>query len=1725
MKRTFIKEGIFTIFATLIFALSSLAQTKITTGALSPTSVCIGKSVSVPFATEGVVVVSTNFVAQLSNASGSFASPVNVGNATTSPITAVIPVGTLAGTGYKIRVIAELASIPVPLVTFVESSALIVKAVPAAPTLPHPLSFCLGQPGIVPPIAGSNIKWYSTGGPEVPAVTTVSTAATRSPAAIYAYISQTVDGCESALNPMTYGVYLPETMPTVTNKNYIVGDTPVSLITSVTSGTNLLWYFNATGGAGTGTPPTVSTAMVGTTSYWVSQAGNCESPRAKIDVIVAAAPCTTPAPVVVTPLNYAVGQTNIPPLTAVGTGSLIWFTQETGGVGVSTAPIPSTSTAGTTSYWVTQTVDGCESTRARLDVVVCTPSPAPTIVQPAAICQNNTSINTTTILSQAITSTGSNYKWYASANATSFTTTIPSTSVITPGSFDYYVTQTNSGQCESPKAKITIIVTPAPSPPGVINRNYTVGQTNIPALTATGTGTFFWFMQEVSGASLPAAPVPSTATAGTTSYWVTQTIGNCESPRAKIDVIVTCATSVPTVTSPVNYNVGVSSSPLTAGPAGATLKWYTVESGGVALGGAPTPGTTASDIGTKTWWVGQIVNGCEGPRAKIDVIVTCATVAPTVTSPVNYNVGVSASPLTAGPAGATFKWYTVESGGVALGVAPTPGTTASDIGTKTWWVSQIVNGCEGPRAKIDVIVTCATVAPTVTSTINYNVGAVATALSATGATGAIFKWYNVEIAGAALGGAPTPGTATSDIGTRSWWVSQTVNGCEGPRAKIDVIVTACPTVAPTVTSPVNYNVGASATPLTATGTTGAIFKWYTQQNGGTALGGAPTPGTTASDIGTKSWWVSQIVNGCEGPRAKIDVIVTCPTVAPTVTSPINYSVGATASPLTATGSPGAIFKWYTQETGGTALGGAPIPGTAASDIGTKSWWVSQTVNGCEGPRAKIDVIVNCGTPAPTVSTPINYCVGAIAIPLTASGVLLKWYNVSEGGTALDAAPTPGTTAADIGTKSYWVSQTVNGCEGLRAKIDVTVTQTAAPTLAGVEYCKDVPASALTAPGATNPKWYTSSTGGTGVSTGPVPSTGTVGTTTPYYVSQTIGACESPRSPQSVTIKEAPGQPGVSNVSYCRNSPASTLTANGNSLKWYTVQNGGNALGAAPTPSTSTDGTVPFYVSQTGANGCESARAILNVTINPLPNAPGVTPTIIEYCQFFQAPALSAVPNAPSTLLWYGTAATGGTPSPNAPIPDTQDPKNSVPTSYYVAQRTQEGCIGDRAKIDVKINFSPKPVTNTYLPFCQSAPASPLSATGTNVKWYRNATTPDSQTNPLIPFTDKVEDYSFYVTQTGSNGCESPKEEIKIHIKGLPSATISGSASIGLGESANIRLTFTSDGPWKYILSSGISGNSNNAVIDIPVTPLTTTTYLVTEVSNECGKGIPIGSALITVRVPTITTGNPSLAEVCAGKSFQVPFQQSGTFPTGYTFKVQMSTVNENTQFKNIPSVVSSNMVTVNLPDTIKGGNYFVRVISSGSAAESIVVPGSIASVNISVNPLPSGAISGSKTILFGENADLKIDFLGKAPWTFNLNNGTKDSSITATITPYTFLLKPKVTTTYTINSIVNVCGTVAKGTGSARIQVDPILGIEPPVVTFVKVYPTIVDNKCIVELDEPISAKQSVIELIDLSGRTMTAKKIKQKITEVDLSNYAGGLYLIRILNGNHTSVHRVMKR
>ena len=91
---------------------------------------------SIPYTLDGTFNAGNTFTAQLSNASGSFASPINIGTLTTTAegfILGTIPANQGAGTGYRIRVISSNPSV----IGEENDTDLVIQIIPGAPTIEH----------------------------------------------------------------------------------------------------------------------------------------------------------------------------------------------------------------------------------------------------------------------------------------------------------------------------------------------------------------------------------------------------------------------------------------------------------------------------------------------------------------------------------------------------------------------------------------------------------------------------------------------------------------------------------------------------------------------------------------------------------------------------------------------------------------------------------------------------------------------------------------------------------------------------------------------------------------------------------------------------------------------------------------------------------------------------------------------------------------------------------------------------------------------------------------------------------------------------------------------------------------------------------------------------------------------------------------------------------------------------------------------------------------------------------------------------------------------------------------------------------------------------------------------------------------------------------------------------------------------------------------------------
>ncbi len=258
----------------------------------------------------------------------------------------------------------------------------------------------------------------------------------------------------------------------------------------------------------------------------------------------------------------------------------------------------------------------------------------------------------------------------------------------------------NTGASTTSSA-VTINVMSVTQPTATSPSDFCVGST-APNWTATASSgnSLLWYTSATGGNGANTPPSISN-TVGTKSVWVSQrmtTSPNCESERKLLTVNGVATPVAPSGSNPTDFCQGSVSPIWNATPsAGNTLLWYTSATGGSSV--QTPPSIPNSPAGIKRIWVSQIASSCEGPRKALSVEVLSAPSAPSVVSPVVYNLNDTPTQLSA--IGTNLKWYNEATGGIGSLTAPTPSTNVA--GSKTYYVSQSTGGaCESPRAAIVV---------------------------------------------------------------------------------------------------------------------------------------------------------------------------------------------------------------------------------------------------------------------------------------------------------------------------------------------------------------------------------------------------------------------------------------------------------------------------------------------------------------------------------------------------------------------------------------------------------------------------------------------------------------------------------------------------------------------------------------------------------------------------------------------------------------------------------------------------------------------------------------------------------------------------------------------------------------------------------------------------------------------------------------------------------------
>ena len=659
--------------------------------------------------------------------------------------------------------------------TFSGTPTITVNPLPNVKALTSAKSVCAGGSVTLSGSGASTYVWdnsVSNNAPFTPIVTT-----------LYTVKATDINNC-FATDTITVVVNPLPAAPVVAHAKVCLNSTPAPDLTLNVTGSNIKWYAAASGGSSMAVP-VVNTAVVGITSYYVSQTNSlgCESARTKIDVDVSDIPY---AQFTSTNLNYCEGTGGVN-LTVKddGVNSVYeWYKD-----GVSQGPSGdaidfSGAVAGDWTVKVTNKLTGCTA-NSTVATVVEDPTPLAVITTSGAAleyCANHPS-GITLLASDA----GSNmtYEWFKdNVSQTTASVINRSLSNVFAGVWTVKVVNTLT-TCPSISSPVTVNAKPVPVATITntgSNSDYCKGNPGILLTAQSVTGAFYeWFKD---GASVGTGLTHNNSLAG--DWWLNVTLNGCADTSIVFKVTEKPLPIAEITPSAMSYCAGVNGVTLTATAAGsnASYEWFK----DATSQGAANTNLVFNNALAADWTLQVILNGCNATS-----VITTITENPlpeaeitTIGEALKYCAGTNGVTLTAKDqgVGASYEWYL---DGVLIS---TTATNTLSNALKGNWTMKVTKGCSATTILSTPVTEKPLPIASITSTLlDYCAGNAGVTLTANSVAGASYEWFK---SGVSLGAATFTNTY-NNVFLGDYTVKVSLNNCDVTSTISTVVENVLPT--------------------------------------------------------------------------------------------------------------------------------------------------------------------------------------------------------------------------------------------------------------------------------------------------------------------------------------------------------------------------------------------------------------------------------------------------------------------------------------------------------------------------------------------------------------------------------------------------------------------------------------------------------------------------------------------------------------------------------------------------------------------------------------------------------------------------------------------------------------------------------------------------------------------------------------------------------------------
>ncbi|MCW5931330.1 MAG: T9SS type A sorting domain-containing protein [Bacteroidetes bacterium] len=815
----------------------SVGLTTITTSAVSPLTYCAGSSVNVSFTTDAAANSGNIFTAQLSNAAGSFSNPTNIGtiNSTAAgTIACVIPAGTSAGNGYRIRVVSSN-----PVVTGSDNGSNITISTNPTPSISGTLSFCQGSSTTLNAGSGYSSYLWSTGANTQ--TINVNTAGT------FTVTVTNANGCSGSASATT--TVNSDPTPSISGTlSFCQGS---STILNAGSGySSYLWSTGAN-------TQIINVNTAGTFTVTVTNANGC-SGSASATTSVNALPVASITP------SGTVTTCNTSQLLSATTGAGYNYQWRLNGSNINGATADTYTATASGVYDVVVTANGCSATSSQTNLSLGTGTPVITTNGSTTICSASSVVLTAPAGASA-------YQWYRN-NVALATGTGQNYTANSHGT--YYCNVTGSCSGNSNSIVVSVINNPTPVISSTTPRTFcSPGYVVLTANSFPGV-TYQWQKNSVD---IQGATSGTYTAYDPGNYSVVETANGCsKTAKAKVlsasVITAQISTNDPTTICAMNGTVLMNVDNVIPGYS------YQWQKDGVAISGATSTSYTATSSGNYTCQVSALCGTNISNVIGVSIGTFVASILPAGT--VYVCSGASIDLYASTGTGFTYQW---KLNGTDIQGANSSTLTVNTAGNYSVYMTSPCGNALSNTVTVNSATVVASITPAGTSTI---CAAQFIQFSTPADPAYTYQWYrNNVIIPSGINDSYTTGTK----GTYKVVVS--LNGiCPVTSNEVVVNVINNPTPVNTASGPLTFCDGDSVT-LNTNFWNGASYQWTKNS---VDIPGATALSYTATTKG--SYRVRQTGNGCSklSPPASVKVN-SCRLAADGITE-LNEDVSVTIIP-------------------------------------------------------------------------------------------------------------------------------------------------------------------------------------------------------------------------------------------------------------------------------------------------------------------------------------------------------------------------------------------------------------------------------------------------------------------------------------------------------------------------------------------------------------------------------------------------------------------------------------------------------------------------------------------------------------------------------------------------------------------------------------------------------------------------------------------------------------